>query len=224
MRSLGRALGLAKTASGDCALLDLALTHDSYAYERGAKHALRSNERLELLGDAVVGLAATRFLYDRFPHEREGRLSRLRQSLVSRTALAASAERMRLAPLVRLGKGAKGATLRPSILAGAFEAVAGAAFVCEGFAAAARFVERTHLAHAALTSGADPRTELQELSQARFGRAPVYSLTGESGPAHARVFTARVSSGGVVGTGSGSTKKQAQAEAAAKALRLLRQT
>ena len=222
VRALGRALGLAKTAGGDGALLDLALTHDSYAHERGARHALRSNERLELLGDSVVGLATTRFLYDRFPNEPEGRLSRRRQSLVSRTALAASAARIGLAPLMRLGMGVRGASLSPSILAGAFEAVAGAAFVCEGFAAAAKFVERTHLAHATLTSSADPRTELQELAQSRFGRAPVYSLTGESGPAHGRVFTARVSSGGVVGTGSGPTKKQAQAEAAAQALRKLK--
>jgi ribonuclease-3 len=123
---------------------------------------------------------------------------------------------------MRVGKGeGKSAALRPSILAGALEAVAGAAFVCEGFAAACAFIERMHLAHAPVTSAADPRTELQEISQARFGRAPLYAVTSESGPPHARVFAARVSTGGIVGTGSGPTKKQAQAEAAAQALRKL---
>lgn len=224
LRELGRALGLSETARGDCGMLDLALTHDSYAHERGARRGERSNERLEFLGDAVIGLAAARWLTARFPAEAEGRLSRRRQSLVSRLALAGSAERVGLGPLVLVGKGeAKHtAALRPSILAGAFEAVAGAAFVCEGFDAAAKFIERMHFAHAPVTSSADARTELQELSQARFGRAPAYSVTGESGPAHARVFTARVSAGGVVGTGSGPTKKHAQAEAAAQALLKLR--
>ena len=224
LRALGRALGLGDTALRDCALLDLALTHDSYAYEHGAQREAHSNERLEFLGDAVIGLAAARWLYERFPAESEGRLSRRRQSLVSGRSLAASAERMGLGALVRVGKGeAKtGAAVRPSILAGAFEALVGAAFLCEGFDAAAKFVERRHFAHAALTSTADARTELQELSQARFGRAPVYGVTGESGPAHARIFTARVSAGGVVGTGTGPTKKHAQAEAAAQALLKLR--
>ena len=230
LRALGRALGLSKTAAGDCALLDLALTHDSYAHERSARRSERgqsrserSNERLEFLGDAVVGLAAARWLYDRFPRESEGKLSRRRQSLVSQTALAVSAARIGLAPLVRVGRGeGKNAALRPSILAAAFEAVVGAALVCEGFPAACTFIERMHLATAPATGAVDPRTELQEVSQARFGRAPQYALTNESGPPHARVFTARVSVGSVVGTGSGPTKKQAQAEAAARALRKLR--
>jgi ribonuclease III len=228
LRALGRALGLGKTADGDGALLDLALTHDSYGYEHGARRGERrvelSNERLEFVGDAVVGLAAARWLYERHPSENEGRLSRRRQSLVSRSALAASAARMGLAPLLRLGKGeaARRAEPRPSILADALEAVAGAVYLCEGFAAAAKFLERTHFAHAHVSSAADPRTELQEVVQARFGRAPLYVLAEEGGPAHARVFSARVSAGDVVGTGSGPTKKQAQAAAAAEALRKLR--
>ncbi len=143
---------------------------------------------------------------------------------MSRAALAATATRLELAPLLRLGKGeaAGHGERRPSILASAFEAVAGAALIGEGYAAAARFVERVHLAHVAPAAALDARTELQELAQARFKKAPPYALTGESGPAHARVFGATVSVGTIVGTGSGATKKEAQARAAAEALRRLK--
>ena len=224
LRALGRRLGLKAAATGDCELLDAALTHDSYAFERGDRAAAASNERLEFLGDAVVGAAAAEWLYRRFPDESEGRLSRRRQALVSRAPLAATATRLELAALLRVGKGEAAAhgERRPSILASAFEALTGAIFLAEGYAAAARFVEREHLAHAQPRVQADPRTALQELAQARFKKAPHYALTGESGPAHARVFNARVSVGSVVGTGSGPTKKQAQAEAANEALHKLK--
>lgn len=217
-------MGLKATASGDCALLDGALTHDSYAFEHGAGRGLSANERLEFLGDAVVGLAASAWLFERHPDEPEGRLSRRRQALVSGGALAQTAERLGFAPMLQLGKGeaAGHGERRPSILAGAFEAVTGAVLLAEGYDGAARFVERVHLAHTKSATQADPRTALQELAQARFKKAPQYSSAGESGPAHARIFTARVSAGGVVGTGTGPTKKQAQAEAAAEALRKLK--
>lgn len=222
LRAFGRRLGLKATASGECALLDTALTHDSYAFEHGDR-CVSSNERLEFLGDAVVGLAASAWLYERHPNESEGRLSRRRQALVSGNALAHTAARLEFSALLRLGKGeAVGhGERRPSILGAAFEAVVGATFLSEGYDAAARFVERVHLAHAKSAAHADPRTALQELAQARFKKAPQYSSAEESGPPHARVFTARVSAGGVVGTGSGPTKKQAQAQAAAVALRKL---
>jgi ribonuclease III len=224
LRALGHRLGLKNAATGDCALLDAALTHDSYAFEH-ADRRTASNERLEFLGDAVVGAAAADWLYRRFPDESEGRLSRRRQALVSRAPLAATATRLELAALLRVGKGEAAAhgQQRPSILANTFEALIGAAFLAEGYAAAARLVEREHLAHAQPGGEADARTALQELAQARFKRAPQYALTGESGPAHARVFRARVSVGNVVGTGSGPTKKQAQAEAATHALRKLKE-
>jgi ribonuclease III len=224
LRELGRRLGLKAAATGDCALLDTALTHDSYAFEHGDRTSAQSNERLEFLGDAVVGVAAAEWLYQRFPDESEGRLSRRRQALVSRAPLAETATRLGLAALLRVGKGETAALgqQRPSILASTFEALVGAVFLSEGYAAAARFVKREHLEHAQPESHADPRTALQELAQARFKRAPHYVLTGESGPAHNRVFCARVSVGNVVGTGSGPTKKQAQAEAAAEALRKLK--
>jgi ribonuclease-3 len=223
LREFGRRLGLKATAAGGCTLLDAALTHDSYVFEQRTRQGLTSNERLEFLGDAVVGLAASAWLHARYPNDSEGKLSRRRQSLVSGAALAQTAARTGIAPLLRLGKGeaAGSGAQRPSILAGAFEALIGAVFVSEGFDAAARFVDRVHLAQAANAERADPRTALQELAQARFKRAPRYEFEGESGPSHARVFAARVSAGNVVGTGRGPTKKRAQAEAAADALRKL---
>jgi len=223
LRELGRRLGIRATASGDCALLDTALTHGSYVFEHRDERQRLSNERLEFLGDAVIGLAAAAWLHDRFPAEAEGRLSRRRQHLVSGAALARTAARLGLASALRLGKGeAKGSGgQRPSTLADTFEAVVGAVFLCEGYDAAARFVQRVHLTQTESVARADVRTALQELSQSRFKTAPRYEFDGETGPPHARMFVARVTAGGVVGTGRGPTKKTAQAEAAADALRKL---
>jgi len=222
LRSFGRRAGLREAAKGACELLDVALTHDSYAHERTQPGAVAiSNERLEFLGDAVLGHVVARDLYERFPDEPEGSLSRRRASLVSREALAASARRLDVGPLLLLGKGeaASGGERRPRVLAAVFEALVGAVYISEGFDAAADFVEREHLAHAETPQTSDPKTELQEYAQARFKRAPVYAVTGETGPAHAKAFTVEVSVGGkVLGTGAGATKKQAQARAAAQAL------
>jgi len=222
LRSFGRRAGLGEAAKGACELLDVALTHDSYAHERRQPGAVAiSNERLEFLGDAVLGHVVARDLYERFPDEPEGSLSRRRASLVSREALAASARRLDVGPLLLLGKGeaASGGERRPRVLAAVFEALVGAVYISEGFDAAADFVEREHLAHAETQQTSDPKTELQEYAQARFKRAPVYAVTGETGPAHAKAFTVEVSVGGkVLGTGAGATKKQAQARAAAQAL------
>ena len=222
LRSFGKRAGLGAAAKGDCALLDVALTHDSYAHERTRPgETAISNERLEFLGDAVLGHAVARDLYERYPGEPEGALSRRRAALVSREALAASAQRLDVGPLLLLGKGeaASGGERRPSILAAVFEALVGAVYLSEGFDAAATFVRREHLAHAAAPEASDPKTELQEYAQARFKRAPVYAVTAEAGPAHAKAFTVAVSVGGkVMGTGSGPTKKLAQARAAAQAL------
>ncbi len=226
LRAFGKRLGLKTTASGDCAALDVALTHDSYVHEKPGRAAgARSNERLEFVGDAALGLIVGRALHDRYPDDSEGRLSRRRAALVSRSALAIAAERLGVGPLLRLGKGESAAhgERRPSILAGAFEAVVGAIFLAEGFDAARRFVERHHLAHTTPAVSIDPKTALQELTQARFSKTPAYAVTGESGPAHAREFIASVSLGDeVLGKGSGATKKQAQTQAAAEALHRLR--
>lgn len=180
---------------------------------------------MEFLGDAVLGHVVADALYRRHPDEPEGSLSRRRAALVSRAALAATSRRLAVAPLLLLGKGeaAAGGEQRPSILAGVFEALVGAVYLSEGFEAAARFVAREHLAYANEPDAADPKTELQEYTQARYKRAPIYAVMSEAGPAHAKTFTIAVSVGDkVMGTGSGSTKKQAQAEAAVAALRKLR--
>jgi ribonuclease-3 len=226
LRAFGKRLRLKAAILGDCELLDIALTHDSYAYERKrpASSPPVSNERLEFLGDAVLGHAVAHALYERYPDEPEGMLSRRRAAIVSRDVLAATARRIDAGPLLLLGKGeaAAGGEQRPSILAGVFEALVGAVYLSEGFDAAAAFVARELLAHTREPDAADPKTALQEYAQARFKKAPTYAVTLEAGPAHARTFTIAVSVGGkVMGTGTGSTKKQAQAEAAAQALRTL---
>ena len=200
----------------------MALTHDSYAHERSRPGAAAvSNERLEFLGDAVLGHVVARSLYQRYPDEPEGSLSLRRAALVSRETLASTAHRLDIGPLLLLGKGeaASGGQRRPRVLAAAFEALVGAVYLSEGFDAAADFIEREHLAHADPPQTNDPKTELQEYAQARFKRTPVYAVTDESGPAHAKAFTVEVSIGDkVMGTGTGATKKQAQARAAAQAL------
>lgn len=229
LRAFGRGLSLRASIRGDCALLDVALTHESYAYERAAGAAARalSNERLEFLGDAVLGLIVAADVYRRFPAEPEGKLAPRRAALVSRAALAETARRLGLSDLLRLGRGeekAQGA-LRASILAAAYEAVLGAIFLSEGFKAAASFVARTHLAASPREPSIDPKTALQELAQGRFGVTPAYAVTAESGPPHARTFSVTVSVGDeVLGSGSGPTKKQAQTTAAAEALRQLGQS
>lgn len=230
LRALGARLRLKAGASEYWRILDEALTHDSFAHETSRAQALAravvpSNERLEFLGDAVVGAAVADYLFKRYPNEPEGGLSRRRAALVSRTALSAAAQRWDLGPLLLLGKGEAAAhgERRPSILASAAEAVIGAVFLGEGFAAACRFVTREHLAHADAGVDADPKTALQELLQGRFKRAPSYTVTSETGPAHARTFSISVFLGGdLLGTGAGATKKLAEAAAAADALRVLR--
>lgn len=223
LRAFGKRLRLRDAAKGDCALLDAALTHDSYAHEKAKPGAepLPSNERLEFLGDAVLGHVVAHALYARYQSEPEGVLSRRRSALVSRAALAATAKRLDVGPILLLGKGeaAAGGERRPSILAAVFEALVGAVYLSDGFDAAARFVVREHLEHAVEPLTADAKTMLQEYAQARFKRPPTYALTRESGPAHAKSFTISVSVGEkIMGTGTGATKKQAQAEAAAQAL------
>jgi ribonuclease III len=228
LRDFGRRIGL-RVAAEECAILDAGLTHDSFAYEhaQGAAARAMSNERLEFLGDAVLGSIVAADLFAAHPNAPEGDLSTWRAKLVSRDSLAHAAQRIKLGPLLRLGKGEAAAhgEQRARTLAAAFEALVGAAYLTEGFEAARRFVQRFLLRpNAALVAQArDPRTLLQELVQARFKKAPDYSVTGESGPAHARMFSAVVRIGDrTVGTGTGSTKKQAQTHAAAEALDRLR--
>ena len=199
-------------------LLDTALTHDSYAAEQ---RTLTSNERLEFLGDAVLGAVVSHALFLRHARQPEGTLSRLRAALVSRQALSQTAQRLEIAPLLLLGRGetASGGADRPSILAAALEAIIGAVYLSEGLDASRRFIERHHLAHAKPTEVVDPKTALQEYAQAKYKKAPHYVIAAQRGPSHARVFTVSVTVGDkIVGSGEGATKKQAQAAAARAAL------
>ncbi|MFD1722472.1 ribonuclease III [Amnibacterium endophyticum] len=207
----------------DPGLLTTALTHRSYGYE----HGTADNERLEFLGDSVLGRAVTAMLYARFPDESEGSLAKRRAGLVSTVALAVVARRLDLGPHLRLGRGEvrTGGAGKASILADAVEALIGAAFLAAGSEAAEALVLRLiePLLDDPASTGAitDPKTELQELAARRGARPPAYAVTSE-GPEHARVFTAVVTVPPLAeGSGIGTSKKQAEIAAAWDAYRRL---
>jgi ribonuclease III len=217
LRTLARKIGLPQSAG--LQLLDAALTHESYAMEHPSDAT--SNERLEFLGDAILGAIVAQALYRLLPHLREDRLSRMRASLVSRDALARSAELLDLGSFVLLGRGEReaGGARRPRILANVFEAIVGAFFLAGGMQGATDFVTSHHLARAQASDTADPKTRLQELIQAKFKKAPHYAVTAQTGPPHERQFTVAVHIGGrVLGRGTGATKREAQSNAAREAL------
>ncbi|MDH2442773.1 ribonuclease III [Amnibacterium sp. CER49] len=200
----------------DPALLEIALTHRSFAYE----HGVPDNERLEFLGDSVLGRAVTAMLYERFPDEPEGRLAKRRSALVSTVALAAIARTLGLGEHLRLGRGEErtGGRAKASLLADTMEALIGAAFLSVGSEAAEAFVLRlvAPLLDEPGRFGAatDPKTALQEVAAQRGAPAPVYAVTA-SGPEHARVFEAVVTVGALTtATGTGTSKKQAEGAAA----------
>ena len=205
-------------------LLELALTHRSYAFEHGG---LPTNERLEFLGDSVLGLAVTDALYRRHPRDAEGRLAKSRSSVVSAVALAEVAREIDLGTYLRLGNGEEltGGRDKASILADSLEAVIGAVYLEHGFAVAASLVMRLvagRLDDAAGTvAGTDWKTCLQENLAARHEAAPEYRVTG-TGPDHAREYTAEVVLGPTtLGIGRGRSKKQAEQSAAEQACRAL---
>ncbi len=222
LRDFLRKLGLSNVGADRLQLFDIALTHDSYAWEHtGHKARAVSNERLEFLGDAVLGAITAHWLYNAFPQKREGVLSRARALLVSRGALSQTAQLLGIGPMLLLGRGesAGGGAQRSSILAAAVEALIGAIYLSAGYEAARKFLVAHHFARAQLSELIDPKTALQEYAQARFKKAPHYAITAQSGPPHARVFTVAVEIGGAVaGRGQGATKKQAETAAAREAL------
>lgn len=199
------------------ALLEQALAHRSWCAEHGDAS---SNERLEFLGDAVLGWAIADIAFHRFADLTEGRLTDLRKSVVNGGALADAANRIGLGPCIKLGRGeaAAGGASKPSILSDAFEAVLGAVYLDGGPDAAFAVVERHVATQLEDTVGGlaylDFKTELQERCARHARSAPVYTLTS-SGPDHAKVFTATVTvDGEVVGTGEGPSKKAAEQVAA----------
>ncbi len=206
-------------------LLKNALTHSSYANENRAE-GISSNERLEFLGDSVLGFVTAKHLYSMQPTLSEGKMTRLRAELVCEQSLHGVALDLDLGRYLRMGHGEEknGGRTRPSILADAVEAVIAAMFLDGGIAAPESFIERMILSPESIEAhhAADYKTELQELVQQKSGQVLTYAPTGESGPDHAKVFSASVSlNGEVIGEGSGRTKKEAEQVAACQALKKL---
>ena len=203
----------------DPALLTRCLTHVSYDRQKTEGH----NEVLEFLGDAVLDLAVSDLLMRHNPEKSEGDLSRMRASLVNSTALAEKAVELKLGTLLRLGKGEERSEGRskPSILAGAFEALLGGIYQEGGYEAARGAVERYFLADVSgkKLGQQDYKTRLQEISQMLFHAPPSYRVVAESGPDHEKFFVTEISVGGkVLGKGEGRSKKQSEQEAAKIAL------
>lgn len=202
-------------------LLKRALTHSSYANE---KHMERfsDNEKLEFLGDAVLEVVSSEYLYHTYENLSEGDLSKLRASLVCEPTLAFCTKEIDLAKYLYLGKGEDqtGGRERKSILSDALEAVIGAIFLDGGMDAAKKFILSfilTDIEHKRLFY--DSKTTLQEVTQARFGSGVTYQLLSESGPDHAKEFESQVMLGEqVLGKGKGNSKKAAEQEAAYQAL------
>ena len=208
-------------------LLNQALVHSSYLHEHPGT-ASGHNERLEYLGDAVVALAISEALYRLRPGDDEGAMSARRAAIVSTAGLARLANRLELGAWLLLGEGEsqRGGRLRPSLLASAFEAVAGAIYLDLGFDAAREWlvdVAAPELASdAAVGSLKSPKSQLQERTQRLAGERPAYHLVDVSGPDHERVFRIDVSVGGeVLGRGAGSSRRIAETTAASAALAAL---
>ena len=206
-------------------LLQNALTHSSYANER-YRNSLMSNERLEFLGDSILGMVVAEHLYRSFPDRPEGELTRMRADMVCETALAAVADRLQLGQHVLLGHGEArfGGRTRNSILADAVESVIAACYLDGGMSVAETFIRNFVLCNvpAERLHNTDYKTALQELVQQKKDQVLRYELIAESGPDHDKQFTVSVSlNGTVVGTGSGRSKARAEQDAARTAIEKL---
>ena len=206
-------------------LLQNALAHSSYANERW-HDSLKSNERLEFLGDSILGMVVAEYLYRNFPDRPEGELTRMRADMVCEKALAAIAERISLGQHLLLGHGEEqgGGRNRNSILADAVESVIAACFLDGGMEAARSFIDRFVLADVPVRKlrNADYKTALQELVQQKKNQVLSYELVGEEGPDHNKTFRVSVRlNGKPVGEGTGSSKKRAEQDAAHAAIQLL---
>ncbi len=223
-QELEKALGLSFRQP---ALLKQALTHRSYLNE-APEEDIQSNERMEFLGDAVLGLVISETLYRTYPALSEGHLSQIRALLVRWDTLAHAAERISLGEYLVLGRGEEmsGGRTRPSNLASGLEALIGALFLDTGLPRARKFIlqvlapEMEEIAVAGVAT--DSKSQLQHAVQTRWHHIPQYRLVSSTGPDHARVFTVEVLVGGqVMGRGQGRNKKQAELDAARQALEAL---
>ncbi len=206
----------------DLSLLETALTHPSF----GGDHHVPHYQRLEFLGDAVLELAISRYLYFEFPQIDEGKLTRIRAGLVREETLCRAAQRLELGRYIRLsvGEDRSGGRTKPSILCDVMEAVLAAVYLDGGFEAAVGIIRRAlaeDLHPRMLEDHLDAKSRLQEILQ-RTGEMPRYEFVSMEGPPHAPVFRYRaVTEDRALGEGTGSSKQQAQQEAARDALRKL---
>ncbi len=208
----------------DHSLIVTALTHSSYANE----HRCQSNERLEFIGDSVLGMVVAMHLYRTFPNLPEGKMTRMRAELVCEQSLWEVADKLCFGENLRLGKGEAltGGRERHSILADCVEAVIAALYIDGGFEVAKSFID-THILSKLDSVGTMPtgdcKTRLQELVQRSPGKSLSYEMLSESGPDHMKVFCAAVYlNGDEIGRGQGRTKKEAEQNAAARALEELK--
>ncbi|MCX7964317.1 MAG: ribonuclease III [Candidatus Sumerlaea chitinivorans] len=202
-------------------LLDRALTHSSYAFEHQLPY---DNERLEFLGDAVLGLVVSEYLYHEFPRAREGVLSKYKATIVSRPVLGKRAQEMGIGDLILLGKGEEnaGARERPTLLGSALEAVVGALYLELGITGIKRWLVREVFEPGRQMSHTDEYSDfkslLQEWAQKNFQTVPEYEVVSESGPDHSKTFEVVVRvNGEVLGHGEGPRKKIAENQAAMRA-------
>lgn len=214
----------------DLSLLDNALIHRSFINENPLS-ALQDNEKLEFLGDAVLGLCISDILMREYPGYKEGQLSKLRASLVNEAPLAELARQFSLGDYLLLGRGEEisGGRKKNSLLANTFEALVAAIYLDCGYEEALNFVGRIFAALVVEGTGnatyQDYKTTLQEAVQNRFKEIPQYILTAESGPDHNKVFEIKVIVAGVLETaGAGRSKKEAEQQAAKKALEQMDKT
>ena len=226
-RLLENLLRKLKIPPNDPEIFQISVTHSSYLNEQGLP-AWKGNERLEFLGDAVVGLAVTKALYEMYPEEREGTLSKIKSVAVSRTTLARKAADLELGECLLLGVGESkaGGKRRQSILSAVFESFVGAVYLDQGFEAATKFVVK-HLKPVIRELGTgdraqDHKSRLQELGQRLAGVIPRYRITESAGPDHDKWFAVEVSlRGKILGRGEGASKKSAEQSAAESALGLV---
>ena len=209
--------------------LNEALTHKSFIHEN-SKEKTGHNQRLEFLGDALLGMVVSEYLYHRFPEHLEGKLSKMKSMMVNGALLVHKAREIRLGEYLLLSKGeeATGGRDRTSLLADGFESLIGSIYLDGGLSACRHFIlerlrpelERLELEEAGEN---DYKSSLQEYSQAEFGQVPIYQVVSAQGPSHQRTFEVAVSlKGKVCGKGKGGTKKSAEQQAARQALEKLK--
>nr|WP_243739990.1 ribonuclease III [Aureibacillus halotolerans] len=204
-------------------LLFQAFTHSSYVNEHRSK-TYEDNERLEFLGDAVLELMISQFLFRKYPEMSEGELTKLRAAIVCEPSLVRFAETLHFGELVLLGKGEEltGGRKRPALLADAFESFIGALYLDQGVEAVNQFLEicvYPSVSEGAFSHVMDYKSQLQEIVQQRGAGGLEYAILEEKGPAHNREFIATVNlNGNSIGQGSGRSKKEAEQQAARKAI------